>query len=359
MSDSSFVEELRDSAMPFVRNTADLIALRGRRGTLPGHDEGAFATIAELGWLGVLVPEADGGLGLGLAEMAVVVGELEKGLLAEPLLGLLPGILALVHASPGDDRTALLGGVIGAETLPALALDRDGSVAGLSVVDGRLTGRCGSVASAHAATGFAVPVRDGAAIALYWVAADAAGLSLDVDWRADQSPLGVLTFEQTPGTLLAADFGTALESVLDEARILASAASVGLLRHVLEITLEYMRTRVQYEKPIGSFQALQHLAVDLHIQQELAIAVLESGIAAYSRPQTDRERAIWAARVKGRCSDAMLRIIRGAIQIHGAIGITDEFDLGLYVKRGLVLSAWLGNASQQRARFADLAIAEA
>lgn len=354
MSEHDLVEELRDSAVRFVRNSCDFTALRKRRRCLPGHDETAFAAIRELGWLGILVPEADGGLGLGFAEMAAVLAELERGLLGEPLLGLIPGIRALVHAEAGPARSALLAGMVTAETLPALALDRDAAVPAMTVREGRLTGRAGSVPSAHVATGFAVPVRTDAGVALYWVAADAPGVRLGAEWRADESALGTLELADAPAALLSADFAGGLDLLLDEARILASASMVGLLQHVMDMTLEYMRTRVQYDRPIGSFQALQHLAVDLHIQQEIAVSVLGMGLEAAASASCATERAIAAARTKGRCSDALLKITRGAIQIHGAIAITDEFDLGLFVKRALVLSAWLGNAAEQRARFASL-----
>jgi len=117
-----------------------------------------------------------------------------------------------------------------------------------------------------------------------------------------------------------------------------------------------MRTRVQFGKPIGSFQALQHRAVDLYVQRQLAGAVLEDGLRRVAGAN-EAERAALASRVKARCADAGLRIAREAIQIHGAIGFTDDYDAGLYLKRALVLSAWLGNAGQHRRRYARLALA--
>jgi alkylation response protein AidB-like acyl-CoA dehydrogenase len=124
----------------------------------------------------------------------------------------------------------------------------------------------------------------------------------------------------------------------------------------LEMSLDYLRTRVQFGKPIGAFQALQHRAVDLHIQRELASAVLEEALGVLDRSPAAPARAAAASRVKARCADAATRITREAIQFHGAIGFTDEFDAGLYLKRALVLTAWLGSATWHRRRYARLAV---
>ena len=124
----------------------------------------------------------------------------------------------------------------------------------------------------------------------------------------------------------------------------------------LEMSLDYLRTRVQFGKPIGTFQALQHRAVDLHIQKELASAVLEEALSVLDRGPAAPARAAAASRAKARCAEAATRITREAIQFHGAIGFTDEFDAGLFLKRALVLTAWLGGATWHRRRYARLAI---
>jgi len=123
---------------------------------------------------------------------------------------------------------------------------------------------------------------------------------------------------------------------------------------MLDMTLEYLRTRKQFGKAIGSYQGLQHRAVDMHIQQELCAAVVAEGLAALDAGVAGDERAQLAARVKARCSDAALAVARESVQLHGAVGFTDEYDLGLYLQRALVLSAWLGNGAVQRRRHALL-----
>jgi alkylation response protein AidB-like acyl-CoA dehydrogenase len=149
----------------------------------------------------------------------------------------------------------------------------------------------------------------------------------------------------------------ALQAALETTLVMASAEMSGVMGRALDMSVDYMKTRVQFGKPIGSFQALAHRAVDLHIQRELSSAVLDDAVALFDAGAAGARRSAMASRVKARCSEAGLRITREAIQIHGAIGFTDEYDAGLYLKRAMTLSAWLGNAAQHRRRYAELAAA--
>jgi alkylation response protein AidB-like acyl-CoA dehydrogenase len=146
----------------------------------------------------------------------------------------------------------------------------------------------------------------------------------------------------------------ALERALDETLVMAGAELSGVMQRALDMSLDYMRTREQFGKPIGSFQALAHRAVDLYLQRELASAVLDDAVAALDSDAEPVRRAAIASRVKARASEAGLRVTREAIQIHGAIGFTDEYDVGLYLKRAMVLAAWLGNGALHRRRYAQL-----
>lgn len=376
---------LRESAVEFVRRNADMKQYRARRQQLPGSDPALVRQMAEMGWFGVLVPEAQGGLGLGLAELAVVVQELGKGLLAEPLVA--ATVLAgrtLARAPQSSIRDQLLAGLADASALPALAWQEDSAVLDPARIDTlartteqgvRLSGGKRLVVGAADANGFLVTARVAAdagakhELGLYWVPAQAPGLSLSFEWRADGTPVGVLKLadvvvpaEQAlmrPGDTTVAN----LKRVIDEAAVLAGAEMLGVMEAALQMTLGYLRTRVQFGKPIGSFQALQHKATDLYVQQELSRAVLAEALTVLGQEPDDRadsetddpvKRALIASRCKSRCSDAGLRVTREAIQLHGAIGFTDEYDAGLYLKRALVLSAWLGNASAHRRRFAEL-----
>ena len=124
------------------------------------------------------------------------------------------------------------------------------------------------------------------------------------------------------------------------------------MERVLELTFEYLRTRKQFGKPIGSFQALQHRAVDIWIQKELSKAALAAALKHFDAVDaTPRQRSLAASSAKSRAADAALAVCKQAVQMHGAIGFTDEYDLSLYFNRALVLSAWLGNGATHRRRF--------
>jgi alkylation response protein AidB-like acyl-CoA dehydrogenase len=364
------VAMLRESAADFVRGTTDFQKVRERRGTLPGHDPAVVEQMAGLGWFGILVPEAQGGLGLGFAELSVVLQELGKGLLGDPVVATaVLGGRALHHCPQGELRSSLLSRLVEASLLPAVAWQEGtGSLDARAIetraqADGanvRLSGRKRFVAGAAAAGGFVVSARSDAGFGLYWVEKDAPGLTLSHEWRADETPVGVLELRDVavPAARVlcpASGEGLApLESALDEAAVMASAEMLGVMEAALQMALAYMRTRVQFGKPIGSFQALQHKAVDLYVQQELTRSVLDDAVKELDAAGSPVERAKLASRCKSRASEAGLRVAREVIQLHGAIGFTDEYDAGLFLKRALVLSGWLGNSSSHRRRFGAL-----
>lgn len=137
---------------------------------------------------------------------------------------------------------------------------------------------------------------------------------------------------------------------------MTSAELLGVLTKALEITLEYLRTRVQFGKPIGSFQALQHRMVDLYIGQRVCRHALDEVLAKADVPDLDgAARGALASRIKARCADTSLKITREAVQMHGAMGYSDECDIGLFLMRAITLSAWLGGAEVHRRRFSQLA----
>ncbi|ADV01014.1 acyl-CoA/acyl-ACP dehydrogenase [Alicycliphilus denitrificans] len=363
------IEMLRESAADFVGRNTDMKRLRERRGILPGYEPEHLRHMAELGWLGIVVPEAHGGLGLGFCELAVVLQELGKGLMADPLVPVAFAARVLQHGDNEGLKQSLLPQVVDASLLPCVAWQEGlGGIETAAIetrveADGAdllLSGRKRFVAGAAGAGGFVVSARGAAGCGLYWVDAQAAGLTVGHEQRADETPSGVLEFDRvriTPANVVSAAGPqglAALDRALDEAAVLAGAEMLGVVEAALHMALGYMRTRVQFGKPIGSFQALQHKAADLYVQQELVRAVLAEAVRVLDADTPAQERASMASRFKARASDGGLRVTREVIQLHGAIGFTDEYDAGLYLKRALVLSAWLGNASAHRRRFAAL-----
>jgi len=363
--DPQELDMLRDSAADVVARRGDLKRLRERRGTLPGFDPAQLQQMVELGWLGILVPEAQGGLGLGLTGMATVLQALGRGLMADPLPPVALGTRVLCHATGWSGAAERLALVAQGRGLPVVAWQEGlggidpAAIAMQALPDGdgwRLSGRKRFVAGAAAAAGYIVSARRGDGAALFWVDAQAPGLTLTQEWRADQTPSGLLGLQgvHVGAAQCIADSLAPLHPALDEAAVLASAEMLGVIEAALQMALAYMRTRVQFGRPIGSFQALQHKAADLYVQQELLRAVLQDALRSFDGGDDRTAQALVASRCKARASDAGLRVTREVIQLHGAIGYTDEHDAGLYLKRALVLAAWLGNAGAHRTRFAAL-----
>ena len=221
----------------------------------------------------------------------------------------------------------------------------------------RVNGSKRFVVGASNADGYIVSANSAQGMQLLWMPRDAAGATTEFDMLADGRLSGTLNLSDVTvakenvinsGTAAAASLARAI----DHTAVIASAELCGIMDRSLEMTLDYLRTRVQFGKPIGSFQALQHRAVDLYIQQELSGAVLGDVLSVLDSEPDAKTRSAAASRAKARCTDAALLITRQAIQMHGAIGFTEDCDVGLYVKRAMTLAAWLGNGTTHRRRYA-------
>ena len=361
----------KDSVSDFVARGTDISRARALRGTAREYDRSIWRQMGELGWLGIAVPERFGDMGLGLAETAIVAEGLARGLVPEPYTAaavLAAGVLC------GADNEALqdewLPRIVSGEVIPALAWQEQAGTLDLSHIKARavpfeggyrLTGTKRYVAGAAGADLNIVAARAENGLVLACVEQGAPGLALDLEVLADGRQFGNVKLDNVvvprERVVATGDVArTSLERALDHATAIASAELYGVMSRALDMSVDYMKTRTQFGRPIGSFQALQHRAVDLYIQRELASAVLEQGLRELDCAPPSHVRAAAASRMKARCSDAALRITREAIQIHGAIGFTDEYDVGLYLKRALVLAAWLGNSATHRRRYAALAL---
>jgi alkylation response protein AidB-like acyl-CoA dehydrogenase len=368
---SDYATPLKDSVSDFIIRGTSIARVRALRGSDGEYDRKLWRQMGELGWLGIGVPERHGGMGLGLVELAIVAEGLASSLAPEPYTACAVLAAGALIASDNEPlKSELLPQVVSGERVMALAWQEDAGVLDSSGIALRATSFEGGyrlngvkryVAGAPGADLYLVAARSASGLMLARVDGDSAGLSADLQTLADGRHFTTLTLSDVfvPSERIAASGATAraaLERALDHATAIASAELYGVMSRVLEMSVEYMKTRVQFGKPIGSFQALQHRAVDLYIQQQLASATLEDGLRELDLDPEPATRAAVASRIKARCSDAGVRIAREAIQIHGAIGFTDEYDAGLYLKRALVLAAWLGNATYHRRRFAALTL---
>ncbi|OZI19491.1 acyl-CoA dehydrogenase [Bordetella genomosp. 9] len=370
--DAALIEEVRDSARDFLRRRDQ----RQRKRAAGVPDRRYWSEIAGVGWLGMSVPEDQGGLGLGWSAMAAVMEEAGRVQLPEPLVGaaVLPTAL-LQRLGQGDDGAPacqrLLADVCAGSRITSLAWqETDGQLEagegagafGVSVTwrEGAhvLNGEKRHVIPGDGVDGWLVTADGEQEPALFYVPADTPGVIARPYVRADGTRACHLSFEAValPADALLARRGVldAIDAALDLGRLMQSAEMVGAARQVLSDSVEYLNTRKQFGRPLASFQALQHRVVDASMQVELAAASLRAALKEL--PSADKASArASASRVKARAARAGLEAARLAVQLHGAIGYTDECDVSLYLRGALHQSAWLGNATAHRQRYGALA----
>lgn len=370
--DHDLIEEIRDSARDFLQRRDQRQRKRGEATA----DRDYWREIAEVGWLGMSVPEPLGGLGLGWRAMAAVLEEAGRAQLPEPLVGagVLPAtLLARIEPIDAARRDALLQAVCGGDTLIGLAWQETegqleaGEAAtafGVSVTerDGAyvLNGEKRHVMPGAGVDGWLVTADGERGTALFFVAAGTPGVSAQVHARADGAAACHLTIESAvvPAHALLAcnNVVDAVDEALDLGRLMQSAELVGVARQVLADSVAYLNTRQQFGRPLAAFQALQHRLVDAAMQVELAAnSLLDALDTLDARPGDATLRKTVASRAKARAARAGLEAARLAIQLHGAIGYTEECDVSLYFRSALHLAAWLGNATAHRQRYGALA----
>lgn len=363
--------QLRDSVSAFVRKES---ASPGQaRGSVdaPTLDVERWRRMASLGWLGVHLPEAVGGLGLAHGDLVTLHQEIGRGALTEPLIPvavLAAGAIAL--GSNGALKEQLLPRLLSGEALASLAWQRVPGTADAQDVGPTATaagagwllhGEAVFVPLASQAEGLVVAARSTSGVMLFWLNRGA-HYTVESAVLADRSDSGsrvrLHDARVTRDDLLADEHSGAdlLARVLDCASLAACGELLGAMEQMLQMTVTYMNQRVQFGKPIASFQALQHKAVDVYVQVELSRSVLHRAIALCERPAPPAECAAVVARAKSRCSDAGMFTVKQCIQLHGAIGYTEEYALSRYVRRIVSLAASYGTAAAQRRRYAALAL---
>jgi len=348
--------ELAAAVRGLVARRAGSFDLRAAIGSAAGYDTELWQGLCQqIGVASLAIPEEYGGAGFSLFEAHVVLEELGASLAPSPLLG--SGVLAAQALLLGGD------GPTAQELLPRIA---EGGVVALAWADGAGRHRTdGSDVSAtgDVLTGTATLVLDGKEAesllvvatvdgvpALFAVAPDAAGLVSEVTPAVDQTlQFTRLTLADSPATLVAADFGAALVRLRAIAAIAVTALQVGGAQACLERTVAYLKERDQFERPLGSFQALKHRAADMLVQVETARSMSwTAGFASGEAVDTD-ELVRQAALAKSWCSEAFEAVAGEMIQLHGGIAITWEHDAHLYFKRAHALGELFGSPREHRA----------
>ena len=344
---------LRESARTLFERAGGSGRSRKLRDAGGGWDAGMIREMAEAGIFGVTVPEENGGLGMGLAAGGVIAEEVGRVIAPEPVVVTVGLSLGLLRRLCPDH--AMMEQLVEGATVLAVAWQERGPNGGPAepscrYADGKLTGSKGWVAGAGGARGCLVVAEGDAGPVLVLAEAGADGLSVEERRQADGSAMGELSFSGTPAGELASGGAVraALAEAVNDATALAAAELVGLSERAFEITLDYIKTREQFDKPIGSFQVIQHRAVDLNVMCEVAQSGVREALGLMDRETDPKARARLASRAKARAVTAAKKITRDAIQLHGAVGYTDEFEIALYLNRALVLSAWLGDDAYHR-----------
>ena len=367
-------QALRDAAAVLLDRTAGHDALRARVGTgsvvgtLPGaggegtpdadnpgrgdaaqgYDAAVWSAMADQGWLALELPEDEGGLGLGMVEVAVLCEEVGRRLVAAPFLPSIVALGALCESEARADegtkewREALSQGA----AVGCVAAAHDAiSVVG-SGTDVRLTGA--SAPTVYAPSADVAVVSAGGAV--YVVDLRSEGRPAAIPAMDRTRELGILAFDATPARRVGG--ADAAELLVDRAATLVSAEMLGAADRVLAMTVDYAKDRVQFGKPIGSFQAVKHMLADALVDVEGMRSTVY--YAAWCAAAGDADRSLSASMAKAWCSDASRRVMAAGLQVHGGIGFTWEHDMHLYVKRAQLDQVSFGDAAFHRDRIASM-----
>jgi alkylation response protein AidB-like acyl-CoA dehydrogenase len=358
---------LRETARSFMAEQAPVAQLRALRDANDeiGFSREVWARFGELGFTGILVPEAHGGLGLGYVEIGTVMEEIGRNLTASPFLtSSVVAVTALMQAGSEAQQAEWLPRLASAEAVASLALEEHGKHApdrvalsarphsGGFLLDGHKT----FVMDGHAADLLIVVARTSSlGMTMFLVPRGTPGVEVERVVMVDSRPTARIGFNSVAlpaqAVLGTVDAGaTPLAVALDAGRAAAAAELVGIADEVFLRTTDYLKARKQFGKLIGEFQALQHRAADLYCDIELARAAVMGALQALDANAAGAMRDVAVA--KARAGTSATRAVQEGVQMHGGMGMTDAFDIGLFMKRARTLQEYLGDAAWHADRLA-------
>jgi alkylation response protein AidB-like acyl-CoA dehydrogenase len=363
---------IRDSARGFLADNATTADVRRWMATELGYDCEIWRRVAgELGWPAVPMPEDHGGLGLGLGETALLMEEMGAAVFCSPFLATvcLAGSVIALGGSEGQQGEWLPAIAAGELTATLALTEKTGRIDAASVqaeykADGDsyvLNGAKRFVVDGHSAGLLIVAARETGSsgengISLFAVSGDAKGMARKalptLDQTRRQADVQLADVRVSRDALIgeAGNGWPVLSPALDRGITALAAEQAGGARRVLQITVDYMQERVQFGRRIGSFQALKHRCADMMVKVESALAAARS--AADAADAGDTDFSMLAAMAKAYCSDAYFLCASEAIQLHGGVGFTWEYDPHLFFKRARASAAMLGDAAYHRERIA-------
>lgn len=365
---------LQDSAREFLVDNAPVKALRKLRDETDatGYSAELWAQMAELGWASIILPEEFGGLDFGFAGLGVVMEEAGRNLTASPLFAsAVVGASAVLLGGTSDQKEALLPKIATGELTLALALEESQHHNPCSIFttatsnDGGfiLNGSKTFVLDGHSAEQLIVVARtsgdsessDG--ISLFLVDANTEGVSRqrNIMMDARNSASITLTNVKVSGNNLMGELGEGwktLEPVLDRGRVAIAAEMMGCALEAFEQTVEYLKERVQFDVKIGSFQALQHRAAYIQSELELCRSVILQALSGVD--DSPEQLPLLASLAKAKLNELVKLVTNEAVQMHGGIGVSDDLDIGLFLKRARVTMQIFGDTQYHKNRYATL-----
>ena len=359
---------LKDAAKDFCTNNTHISQLRKLRDDKDesGFDRNTWQQMVELGWAGITIPEEFGGLGFGYMGMGIVMEECGRTLAASPLFATaVLGANAILHGGSQEQKSELLGQIASGELLLALALEEGphhspyGSATRAEKSGGgySVTGSKNFVLDGHVADKLVVVARTSGnsgereGLTLVLVDRTADGVLVTRTVMADSRNAANIEFNGAKGQLIGQEGkgSDVLDRVLDAGRILLAAEMLGGIQECFERTIEYLKTREQFGVPIGSFQALKHRAAQMFCEVELSKSAVLEALSALD--EDSDQVAELACLAKARLNDTYNLVSNEGVQMHGGIGMTDEYEIGFFMKRSLVCEHSLGNSGFLRDRY--------
>ncbi len=353
-------EELRTAVRRFLAEKSPETEVRRLMDTTDGYDPAVWSQMAEqLGLQSLTIPEEFGGSGFSYVELLVVLEEMGAALLCAPFFSSV-ALAANALLTSGDDeaKKSYLPGIASGETIATLAITEDNGKWGFDGIECAATqkgdgwvldGHKSFVLDGHVADLIVVAARSAAGVSLFAVGSDASGLTRTPLPTMDQTRKQArLEFSSTPAALIGSDGGAepGLSKTLDLAAVALAAEQVGGAQHVLDASVEYAKTRIQFGRPIGSFQAIKHKCADMLLEVESAKSA--AYYAAWAAAEDSDELPVVASLAKSYCSEAYFHAAAENIQIHGGIGFTWEHPAHLYFKRAKSSELLFGDPAYHR-----------
>ncbi len=332
-------EQLRDAVRKWVDKGYDFERRRGIA-KAGGFSREAYGQLAELGLAGLYIPEANDGMGMGPVEGMVVMEELGRGIVAEPLAQALIAGAVLSGYAPDAVKADWLPKIASGEALVVLASQERAARYKLDICEAKaasapagwtLSATKTVVPAGDQADAFIVPAQANGKVALFLVERTAKGVTTRGYGTQDGGRAADVVLKDAPATLITLDGLAALEHAVDIGIAATCAEAVGVMDKTLAITVEYMNTRKQFGVLISSFQALRHRVADMKMQLELARSMSYYASLKLNAPAAERRAAM--ARAKYQLGNSMRFVGQQAVQLHGGIGVTDEYIVSHYFKK--------------------------